>query len=227
MGTTSDAGIITHSSNHNRRRLIPPVVPYLPPSSSAPPNLKVEFTFPLTPDHLLITLIQYNVMRATMTNIRILSLHNRTSDIPDECRASLALSLEQLFPHMVPSTLPPGLDYTPTQRAAAGKYETWFDNIPSPRLRDNFIRASLDAARTGFDPDEVWEDVIGGLYEGYMDTENKGFVAWSDPWSERGWEVSEGFVRKWGFLLEGCDEVMAATNRWRELRGEDRLIVEI
>jgi hypothetical protein len=42
-----------------------------------------------------------------------------------------------------------------------------------------------------------------------------------------GWEVTEGFLRKWGFLLEGCDELIESTNRWRALRGEERLIIEL
>ena len=39
--------------------------------------------------------------------------------------------------------------------------------------------------------------------------------------------MSEGFVRKWGFLLAGCADVIEFTNRWRDIRGEERLIVEV
>jgi hypothetical protein len=32
--------------------------------------------------------------------------------------------------------------------------------------------------------------------------------------------MSEGFVRKWGWLVKGVPGMLEATNRWRGLRGE-------
>lgn len=54
-----------------------------------------------------------------------------------------------------------------------------------------------------------------------------GILSWSDPWDISGWEFTEKFVTKWGFLLQGCPDVVSAANNWRTLRGEDPLIVEI
>lgn len=54
-----------------------------------------------------------------------------------------------------------------------------------------------------------------------------GIVSWSDPWDVSGWEVTELFAKKWGFLLHGCRDVIAATNIWREYRGEDPLAVTV
>jgi hypothetical protein len=34
------------------------------------------------------------------------------------------------------------------------------------------------------------------------------------------WELMEGFVEKWGFLLGGCEVLIEGTNRWRAVRGE-------
>jgi hypothetical protein len=34
-------------------------------------------------------------------------------------------------------------------------------------------------------------------------------------------------LKKWGWLLEGCEGVMEATNWWRASRGEEPLVVEI
>ena len=52
-------------------------------------------------------------------------------------------------------------------------------------------------------------------------------IAWSPPWDIGGWEVSEGFLKKWGWLLRGCGEVLEATNRWRTMRGDEDLIAEL
>ncbi|KAH8807314.1 hypothetical protein F5884DRAFT_340278 [Xylogone sp. PMI_703] len=57
--------------------------------------------------------------------------------------------------------------------------------------------------------------------------EELGIIAWSDPWDISGWELTETFVRKWGFLLRGCAEILAQTNVWRAIRGEDPLVVQV
>jgi hypothetical protein len=57
--------------------------------------------------------------------------------------------------------------------------------------------------------------------------EKRGVLVWSDPWRADGWEVTEGFLKKWGRLLKGCRELIESTNRWRELRGEEPLVIEI
>jgi hypothetical protein len=49
-------------------------------------------------------------------------------------------------------------------------------------------------------------------------------MVWDTPWSWEGWELSESFVDRWRWALEGCDEVLEATNPWREFRGEERII---
>ncbi|ETR99204.1 hypothetical protein M419DRAFT_11305 [Trichoderma reesei RUT C-30] len=54
-----------------------------------------------------------------------------------------------------------------------------------------------------------------------------GILSWSDPWEITGWEFTEKFVTKWGFLLHGCPDVVAAANNWRAMRGEDPLVVEL
>lgn len=58
-------------------------------------------------------------------------------------------------------------------------------------------------------------------------TPKVGILSWADPWDISGWEVTEGFVSRWAFLLQGCPDVIESANKWRELRGEDPLIVEI
>lgn len=77
------------------------------------------------------------------------------------------------------------------------------------------------------DQDELCRDLVGGLFEGFNDVDEVGIVVWNDPWHLSGWEITEGFARKWGCLLKGCHEVVEAANKWRALRNEDRLIVEV
>ncbi|KAL6813302.1 hypothetical protein GGI42DRAFT_314118 [Trichoderma sp. SZMC 28013] len=54
-----------------------------------------------------------------------------------------------------------------------------------------------------------------------------GILSWSDPWDISGWEFTEKFFTKWGYLLQGCPDVINAANKWRTLRGEDPLVVDL
>jgi hypothetical protein len=80
-----------------------------------------------------------------------------------------------------------------------------------------------------FNNDDLCSDLVGGLYEGFdcPDIEKNGMLVWSDPWHPRGWELTEGFVKKWGFLIRGCREMIEATNTWRSERAEEPLVVEL
>lgn len=89
-------------------------------------------------------------------------------------------------------------------------------------MRDNCIRWA-----STIDEEDLCSDFIGGLYEGNADCDTKGWIVWNDPWDVEGWEVSEGFVKKWGYLLQGCGDIIEASNRWRAIRGEDALVVEV
>lgn len=89
-------------------------------------------------------------------------------------------------------------------------------------MRDNCIRCAGT-----IDEDDLCSDFIGGLYEGNADSDTKGWIVWTDPWDVSGWEVTEGFVKKWGRLLKGCRDLIEASNRWRAMRGEDALVVEV
>jgi hypothetical protein len=180
----------------------------------------VKIVFPLSTDHL-ITLVQFNVLRACITNRHLLSsILSTIKRTPlHEC-SSAAL-------HVLPApplvqSIPPSLQPTVLQRTIL--HEEWIDVIPHPVWRDNLIKA------TGtFDEDALWSDTIGGLFEGFpaSEVEQRGVVAWSPPWDVSGWEVSEGFWRKWRWSFTGCEDVIEATNKWRKLRGEEPLSFSI
>ncbi|KAI0602351.1 hypothetical protein F4775DRAFT_237224 [Biscogniauxia sp. FL1348] len=197
--------------DYDLNRQIPPMIPYLDDDEQSD-DFTPSFSFPLSPDHKLIVLVQYNVLRALLTNMRILSLLER---LPAECAA--ALYIKDLPP---PSdTVPPSLRYTELQKSVT--HDPWIDIIPWPAMRDNLVR--LGGA---VDQDELCSDIAGGLYEGFDDVETRGIIIWGEPWSETGWEVSEGFARKWSFLLKDCDELIRSTNSYRKARGEDEIFIE-
>jgi hypothetical protein len=195
-----------------KRLLISPVLPYLSPTTI---NSRLSpIMFPISPDHYLITLVQYNVLRATLANLAILSLMDK---IPLECRAALSIPPLPVKP---PTTIPSSLQQTFLQQSTPHNY--WIRSVPFPAMRDNLI---LNSGQ--YNEDELCCDLVGGLYEGLNDVEGRGIMVWGEPWSPDSWEASDGFVRKWGFLLQGCGDLIQATNQWRESRGEERLFVDM
>ncbi|KAI1078428.1 hypothetical protein F5B20DRAFT_548104 [Whalleya microplaca] len=168
--------------------------------------------FPLSPDHL-IQLVQYNFIRGILTNIIILGHQNA---FPEQCRK--CWEGMPLFP--APATIPESLRPTALQRSTP--HEPWIDLIPDKRMRDNAIRTMK-----GFRYGDVEEDMTGGICGGMTVLEMSGILAWNDPWCVEGWELTEGFIKKWPFLVKGCWEWLESTNRWRAIRGEEPLVVEL
>ncbi|VUC27895.1 unnamed protein product [Clonostachys rosea] len=121
-----------------------------------------------------------------------------------------------LPPLLVPSpaTFPASL--YPTSLQLSRLYDPRIAIVPCPTMRDNLILFS-----GAYDIERLVSDLHGGLFEGFRDTNMCGVMIWGEPWSSASWEVTEGFARKWGFLLEGCYDLQDATNRWRESRGEE------
>ncbi len=174
-----------------------------------PCRKQFNIIFPLCPDHL-ITLLQFNALRALAVNRTLISGILTT---PLDC----AEEIIHVVPYPdKPELLPPAL--LPTTLQQTVPHGDWVDLFPCPEGRDRLIRAAGT-----FDEDELWADCIGGLYEGFPDDEieRRGIVAWSPPWDITGWEMSEGFLRKWGWLVKGMPGALEATNRWRMERGEE------
>jgi hypothetical protein len=198
-------------------RLLNSNVPLLPlnPDTAISKSTEGRIIFPLSSDHL-ITLLQYNVLRGCITNRAIIS-----SQIPNAMSSCSTEDLHILpFPSS-PQYVPPSL--LPTHLQQTMPHEDWVDIIPHPRWRDNILRALGT-----FDEDDLWSDTIGGLFEGFPDCEvhKRGLIVWDSPWDPRGWEVSEGFWRKWKWAFEGCEDSLETTNKWRRLRGEKPLVLD-
>jgi hypothetical protein len=187
-------------------KLIPPLLSLAPNAPSQKDLPGVMWTLPA--DHRLLTLVHYNVLRAMLLNMSILSL---LDNFPGTCGPVLSIpSFGVIPPHQIPP------DLRPTLVQSSRPHPFWIDAIPFPKMRENII-VHLGT----YDIDELRRDFGEGLYEGFDDVERRCCLVWGESWSMRGWEMSEGFMKKWGFLLQGCSTLVGSTNYWREIRGED------
>lgn len=208
------------------------------------------FKFPLSRDHL-ITIIELNVYRASLTNIYILGAYSLLCN--PACGYAVNNSEPPLFPwtgYQPSGNIPDSLRPTPLQRSTP--HEVWIDLLPSARMRDNAIVAVAEGRLRN---EDLCADILRGICgEGKGCGESKGrgqalqdgtgpgghdgndgdearLIVWKDPWDPSGWEVTEGFLKKWGFLLRGGggdeDDMVRATNRWRALRGEGPIVWEV
>ncbi|KAJ2982428.1 hypothetical protein NQ176_g1386 [Zarea fungicola] len=180
----------------------------------APFRLDGSLDLPLSSDHL-IPLLQFNAFRATLTNIMILSVAHL---VPSRCDITEALRVTPLF--NLPSTPPPSLRPTALQQSVP--HESWIDLLPDPTMRDNAIRFMHT-----YSGRDICGDMLGHLEQGRNTIEMTGVIVWGNPWEVDSWEVTEGFLKRWGFLFKGCYGAMAATNYWREQRGDEPLVFEI
>ncbi|CAH0027929.1 unnamed protein product [Clonostachys rhizophaga] len=198
-----------HSNRPGQEMLIPPLVLQYSSHTGLP-----KIFFPLSPDHKLITLVQYNLKRALLTNMNLLG---NLKHLPRECESVLSL-----LPFAIPP--PPAIPSTllPTELQLITPHNPLIDSVPFPEMRNNLI---LEADK--YDMAELASDGYGGLFGGFSDLELRGVIVWGDPWKLDQWEITDAFSKKYQFLLANCGDLIESTNRWRESRGEDRLIVEI
>jgi hypothetical protein len=161
----------------------------------------------------LAQLINRNFMQAVSANARRLGL-NLTA-----LGAGTATSTPRL---RNPANMPPTLKPVEVQHQLP--HDPLIDTIPHARLRFNVLRAiatgNLDAARFS-----ACLRRSGAVVNVQGEARRSGLIVWNFPEQLASWELSEGFVMIWGFLLEGCEDFVAATNVWRSRRGERSLVV--
>ncbi|KAH6722662.1 hypothetical protein BKA61DRAFT_592979 [Leptodontidium sp. MPI-SDFR-AT-0119] len=143
----------------------------------------------------------------------------------------------------IPNTLYP----TPLQMNCA--HTDWINMFPFPRFRDNLIRRGVDFVpekmcrdlfgdiflENGtlplFDDAQKVDECESSLAlertdKGHFEEEDdytagrKCLIVWGDPLRVENWEVTPGFLRNWGWALEGCQDLIEASNRWRAVRDE-------
>lgn len=135
---------------------------------------------------------------------------NSTPGCSTTCTSSTTPQTAAAAAAPVPTSL------APTTMQLHTRHHPWLDLFPLPALRNNLLTASRLLSLE--DEQALYSDV---LESGGGRREWAGLVVWGDPWDARNWEVSEPFLRRWGWVLDGCAEIMLeATNRWRAERGE-------
>ncbi|CAM1510619.1 Fc.00g009540.m01.CDS01 [Cosmosporella sp. VM-42] len=165
------------------------------------------------------SLIRLNVLNAVSHNAAILGF-----PVDEMCRDDFISPFNELGPSPAPSEerppIPDTLKPTPIQMAML--HHPWIDLFPFPKLRENMLRGITEG---NYDEDELCLDILSVVH---ADTRGAAYlIVWGQPWDACGWEVSVGFLKKWGWLLQGCSEIIESTNRWRESRGESRLDIKL
>ncbi|KAK2470315.1 hypothetical protein H9L39_17932 [Fusarium oxysporum f. sp. albedinis] len=151
-------------------------------------------------DHLNI-LVKVNVLAAFAHNATLLGFNSQGL-----CCPKLVSPFNQAGPDVLQPSQP-YLDWLrPTALQLTVRHHPWIDLIPVPRLRDNILLS----IRKGL------HDIIA-LAVDILDVQDRGseaacLIVWGESWNPNGWEISVPFLRKWGGLLEGCSEMLVATN---------------
>ncbi|EWZ29245.1 hypothetical protein FOZG_17111 [Fusarium oxysporum Fo47] len=156
----------------------------------------------------LSTLIQVNVFNALVQNGIALGF--------SDCwqRKSVISPFSIIGPVQSCDSYPLNLQPTALQRTVP--HHPWIDLFPIPQMRDNILLSLRH-----LDMDEL----CGDLLDVKPGLDGKpSLIVWGDPWDLRGWEATPLFLQKWGWMLEGCRDILQATNHWRESRGEDKIL---
>jgi hypothetical protein len=169
-----------------------------------------------TIDHLLV-LVKYNVFRALISNALDLGYAAGQGMYDDDAVSPFSNPLNSTRILPIPATLQP----TKLQRQIP--HHPWIDTVPFPGMRDNLLRAG-----DTFDDEELCADLVGFSN---IPSRCTGMILWGEPWDPDSWELTEEYLRYWGWTIKGCKQLLHATNYWRKRRGEeplefDRAIVE-
>lgn len=157
----------------------------------------------------LISLSRLNVHQAVKDNIVAIGM-TASWMVDDDSISIFNLQVPGFTEDDIPLSLRP----TVIQRKVP--HHPWLDFFPFPRMRDNLILAG-----DSFDDEQLCHDVTA-----FWDNKSVGttLLVWGQPWDPKNWEVSEAFIRKWGWSLKGCSEILQSTNTWRRRRGDDPLV---
>ncbi|KAL4994920.1 hypothetical protein BDV10DRAFT_197109 [Aspergillus recurvatus] len=161
-------------------------------------------------DHLL-SLTRINVHRAFVNNMVTLGI--TWEWMKDDSISPFSMARPGFFDldHAV-VPLPDSLRPTELQRKSV--HHTRIDLFPCPLMRNNLIQMGND-----WDDEELCTDIMG-FWDGTTATGPFGLIIWGEPSDPRAWEITEGFFRKWGWVIHGCLDLMWSTNYWRAKRGE-------
>lgn len=162
-------------------------------------------------------LVGLNLLTALARNARIMGF-NKHSICEDQFISPFNLQGPEL-----PCGPRQALSWPPHLRPTEAQYKIthhpFLDVFPIPSLRENGIRAE----ELGFfDEDDFCMDIFDRAENAHV-VERPRLIVWGESWDPRGWEANVPFLKKWGWLIRGCPELLEGTNYWREKRGEKKL----
>ncbi|KAI3071518.1 hypothetical protein CBS147353_6424 [Aspergillus niger] len=158
-------------------------------------------------DHLL-TLVKLNVYYAFAENMNALGM-----DVKGWMHADAVSPFCTFEPKALNRVVPNYLQPTAIQRAVP--HHPWLDFFPHPRMRDRLIFAG-----NKYDDEQLCIDIMGFW------NPDPALLVWGQPWDIANWEMSEAYVKKWGWTVQDCPELFKSTNRWRAQRGEKPLLLQ-
>jgi hypothetical protein len=160
---------------------------------------------PLSSD-LLFSITQFNIISALCKNATCLGLTLQLLHLDNPSRFNM-LQPDASF------ILPPSLQPTRLQREII--HHPWIDLFPVLSIRHMLLQ------KMGrYDKAEICRDFFGecGAQAGSV-----GLLVWGEAWDPSSYEISEWFLRKWGWMMEDCSDIIQSTNFWRASRGEKPL----
>ncbi|KAJ6134107.1 hypothetical protein N7523_000429 [Penicillium sp. IBT 18751x] len=171
---------------------------------------------------LRLNVTRLNVLRALHSNLEILGYSS--SAIQDDAQSLFTVLGPSQASETLGGKLPPAL--TPTLIQCTIPHHPWLDLIPFPRMRDNLI-----LAQDLIDDDQLCRDMCGQRpLPSSSKTLNRGsgigetgVLVWRNPWDPSGWEVTETFIKLWGWAIQDCWDLFHSTDAWRVHRGEKPL----
>lgn len=100
-------------------------------------------------------------------------------------------------------------------------HHPWIDLIPSGKFRENVLLAIETSWADNPDKEtELCEDLTGaGRLQ--LSCHRPGMMIWGEnAWDVRNWEITEEFANKWVDILDGCRDLIEASDYWKGSRGE-------
>lgn len=174
----------------------------------------LDYTLNAPRPGILPLLMRINVLSALASNAKHLGIASGglcQSDLisPFNILGPLPLNDPQPLSPLWPTTLQP----TALQRTIV--HHPWIDLLPFATLRDNMLKLLAFGL---LDDDEFCFDILE-LSDNDIST-RPALIVWGEAFNWSSWEVNDAFLRKWGYLLRGCPQIIASTNYWRTTRGE-------
>ncbi|KAM0481522.1 hypothetical protein ACHAPX_003633 [Trichoderma viride] len=183
---------------------------------------------------LLLSVMQFNVMRASMAAAKAIGViweqlieddtispFNRSTVFPMLFLAPYEDATTSSASNAATSNgnelmhLPPCLRPTALQRQVI--HHPWIDLCPQPSLRDALLKRLNE-----IDEDEFCHHLF--LQSSDADEDGMiGMVIWGDPFDTASYEISETMLRKWPWVAKECPDIVKTTNYWRRGRAEKPL----